>query len=234
MLEKRYSQFTVANAANSTSNNDSISGSETAIGATTTSSIGASLDTETISDMNKLKQRELFYSKFIESNVSVSCFRGKLNLTMFTPEVNSLSEFIFDDKSDNFFYQIAYDPNLKSLSQDKIEIRVGPKYQADIPDLIVSSNRSSPSNGKKKQKLNKTTSNAHLVSYDGELGETLIWNGPESCQIGDIALNKYLNNIIDNKLISNETLVKNAEINQSRDSIKVNLLIFHYFNFKFY
>lgn len=32
-----------------------------------------------------------------------------------------------------FFYQLVYDPNQKSLNADRGEIRVGSKYQADVP-----------------------------------------------------------------------------------------------------
>jgi len=32
-----------------------------------------------------------------------------------------------------FFYQLVYDPNQKTLNVDRGEIRVGGKYQADVP-----------------------------------------------------------------------------------------------------
>lgn len=38
---------------------------------------------------------------------------------------------------DTFFYSLVYDPSLKTLLADKGEIRVGPKYQADVPDMLV-------------------------------------------------------------------------------------------------
>lgn len=31
---------------------------------------------------------------------------------------------------------MVYDPSVKTLLADKGEIRVGPKYQADIPDML--------------------------------------------------------------------------------------------------
>ena len=34
---------------------------------------------------------------------------------------------------DLFFYQLVYDPNQKTLNADRGEIRVGGKYQADVP-----------------------------------------------------------------------------------------------------
>lgn len=38
---------------------------------------------------------------------------------------------------DTFFYSLVYDPSLKTLLADKGEIRVGPRYQADVPDMLV-------------------------------------------------------------------------------------------------
>jgi hypothetical protein len=171
-------------------------------------------------DLNRLKHHELFYSKYIESNVSVQCFRGKLNLSLFIPDVNSPSDFL-DEANDNFFYQIAYDPNLKLLSADKIEIRVGSKFQAEIPPLISSSLLSSPAPppSRKAKKFKKTKSD-EKASLSSDM-ETLVWSGEQSAGLGDISLKKYLKKIIDTKLISNEKLFKGSEVNQSRDSIMV-------------
>ena len=36
-----------------------------------------------------------------------------------------------------FFYQLVYDPNQKSLNADRGEIRVGGKYQADVPTQML-------------------------------------------------------------------------------------------------
>lgn len=43
---------------------------------------------------------------------------------------------IFPFMQDTFFYSLVYDPAQKTLLADKGEIRVGSKYQADIPDLL--------------------------------------------------------------------------------------------------
>ncbi|XP_064411690.1 metastasis-associated protein MTA3 isoform X2 [Latimeria chalumnae] len=40
------------------------------------------------------------------------------------------------EKEDTFYYSLVYDPSLKTLLADKGEIRVGPRYQADIPDML--------------------------------------------------------------------------------------------------
>ncbi|KAK2093155.1 Metastasis-associated protein mta3 [Saguinus oedipus] len=41
------------------------------------------------------------------------------------------------DKEDTFFYSLVYDPSLKTLLVDKGEIRVGPRYQADFPEMLL-------------------------------------------------------------------------------------------------
>ncbi|UYV75500.1 MTA1 [Cordylochernes scorpioides] len=38
---------------------------------------------------------------------------------------------------DTFFYSLVYDPQQKTILADKGEIRIGPRYQADIPPLLV-------------------------------------------------------------------------------------------------
>ena len=39
-----------------------------------------------------------------------------------------------------FFYQLVYDPNQKTLNADRGEIRVGGKYQVDVPAQPISNN----------------------------------------------------------------------------------------------
>ncbi len=41
--------------------------------------------------------------------------------------------FLFIYLKDLFFYQLVYDPTQKTLNADRGEIRVGGKYQADVP-----------------------------------------------------------------------------------------------------
>lgn len=151
---------------------------------------------------NELKLHELFYSRYSESNVSVCCFRGKLNLNLFMPEINSFDEYLTNK---NYFYFLIYDPNAKMLSADKAEIRVGSKYQAQIPDLI------SKSNNKREQKEEEE---------EYERKESLIFNGAQSCsKLGDVSIKKYFTRLIDQKLETNEKNHKNCEIIQTRDSI---------------
>lgn len=37
---------------------------------------------------------------------------------------------------DTFFYSLVYDPTQKTLLADKGEIRVGPRFQADVPEML--------------------------------------------------------------------------------------------------
>lgn len=144
----------------------------------------------------QLKHRELFYSRYYESNVPVSCFRGKLTLDLFMPEVNWFGDYLANSM-DRFFYQICYDPNKNMISDDKMLIRVGPKFQADIPDRVSA------------------------TDDDDNNRETLVWSGP-SCQasMGEICLNKYLKKVVETKLKLNETF-QDCELTETRDIIKV-------------
>ena len=149
--------------------------------------------------MHELKHRELFYSKFIEPSIPVSLFRGKVSVNLFMPDVHTFGEFL--STKEKFFYQLKYDPNQKVLSADRIEIREGAKYQAEIPDLL---------------------SNKSNCLKEEEIKETLVWNGPQSCQaIGKISIKKYINRFVDKKLQTNEKMNPNCEINETRDNIMV-------------
>lgn len=94
--------------------------------------------------LNRLRSRELFYSKFSESNIPIENIKGKIDLNIFFPEVDKFTDFIEPHNEDKFFYQINYDPNMKVLSIDRPHIRVAPaKYQADIPELLARKNAAS-------------------------------------------------------------------------------------------
>lgn len=43
-------------------------------------------------------------------------------------------------KKDQFYYHLTYDPYQKNLVADKGEIRVGMKYQAEVPSLKITAN----------------------------------------------------------------------------------------------
>ncbi|XP_078005619.1 metastasis-associated protein MTA3 isoform X2 [Phascolarctos cinereus] len=59
---------------------------------------------------------------------------GKCSVALLNETESVLS---YLDKEDTFFYSLVYDPSLKTLLADKGEIRVGPRYQADIPDMLT-------------------------------------------------------------------------------------------------
>ncbi|KAL4693725.1 hypothetical protein H8959_012990, partial [Pygathrix nigripes] len=59
---------------------------------------------------------------------------GKCSVALLNETESVLS---YLDKEDTFFYSLVYDPSLKTLLADKGEIRVGPRYQADIPEMLL-------------------------------------------------------------------------------------------------
>ncbi|XP_029449177.1 metastasis-associated protein MTA3 isoform X2 [Rhinatrema bivittatum] len=82
---------------------------------------------------HQLKHRELFLSRQYES-LPATHIRGKCSVALLNETESVLS---YLDKEDSFFYSLVYDPSLKTLLADKGEIRVGPRYQADVPDKLV-------------------------------------------------------------------------------------------------
>ncbi|XP_072491856.1 metastasis-associated protein MTA3 [Notamacropus eugenii] len=82
---------------------------------------------------HQLKHRELFLSRQYES-LPATHIRGKCSVALLNETESVLS---YLDKEDTFFYSLVYDPSLKTLLADKGEIRVGPRYQADIPDMLT-------------------------------------------------------------------------------------------------
>lgn len=79
---------------------------------------------------HQLKHRELFLSRQLES-LPATHIRGKCTVTLLN-ETESLLSYL--SKEDAYFYSLVYDPHQKTLLADKGEIRVGPRYQAEIPE----------------------------------------------------------------------------------------------------
>lgn len=75
-----------------------------------------------------LKQRELFYSRQIET-IPASSIRGKCTVQLLN-ESESLASYI--NKEDHYFYTLVYDPQQKTITADRGEIRVGQRYQAEV------------------------------------------------------------------------------------------------------
>uniref|UniRef100_A0A673MB70 Metastasis-associated protein MTA3-like n=1 Tax=Sinocyclocheilus rhinocerous TaxID=307959 RepID=A0A673MB70_9TELE len=73
---------------------------------------------------HQLRHRELFLSRQYESlpatHISTFLFAA---FTLFLSQ-------------DTFFYSLVYDPTQKTLLADKGEIRVGPRFQADVPEML--------------------------------------------------------------------------------------------------
>ncbi|KAG9346205.1 hypothetical protein JZ751_008029 [Albula glossodonta] len=71
---------------------------------------------------HQLRHRELFLSR-----------QGKCSVALLNETEAVLS---YLEKEDSFFYSLVYDPTQKTLLADKGEIRVGPRFQADVPDML--------------------------------------------------------------------------------------------------
>ncbi|KAK6292184.1 hypothetical protein J4Q44_G00379690 [Coregonus suidteri] len=89
----------------------------------------------TVSEQQKhqLKHRELFLSRQFES-LPATHIRGKCNVTLLN-ETDVLAGYL--EKEECFFYSLVFDPVQKTLLADQGEIRVGSKYQAEIPDKLA-------------------------------------------------------------------------------------------------
>ncbi|XP_078001322.1 LOW QUALITY PROTEIN: metastasis-associated protein MTA3-like [Glandiceps talaboti] len=83
-------------------------------------------------ERHQLKHRELFLSRQLDT-LPATHIRGKCTVTLLN-ETEALQSYL--SKEDVFFYSLVYDPQQKTLLADKGEIRVGSRYQADIPMMI--------------------------------------------------------------------------------------------------
>uniref|UniRef100_A0A8B9GVS2 Metastasis associated 1 family, member 3 n=1 Tax=Astyanax mexicanus TaxID=7994 RepID=A0A8B9GVS2_ASTMX len=81
---------------------------------------------------HQLRHRELFLSRQYES-LPATHIRGKCSVALLNETESVLS---YLDKEDTFFYSLVYDPTQKTLLADKGEIRVGPRFQADVPEML--------------------------------------------------------------------------------------------------
>ncbi|XP_074424093.1 metastasis-associated protein MTA2 isoform X2 [Larus michahellis] len=89
--------------------------------------------TMTEQQRHQLKHRELFLSRQFES-LPATHIRGKCSVTLLN-ETDILGQYL--EKEDCFFYSLVFDPVQKTLLADQGEIRVGCKYQAEIPDRLA-------------------------------------------------------------------------------------------------
>nr|XP_023017948.1 metastasis-associated protein MTA3 [Leptinotarsa decemlineata] len=79
-----------------------------------------------------MKHRELFLSRQVET-LPATHIRGKCSVTLFN-ETEALGSYL--NKDDMFFYCLVFDPTQKTLLADKGEIRVGSRYQCDVPPML--------------------------------------------------------------------------------------------------
>lgn len=84
-----------------------------------------------------LRHRELYFSKYTDT-IAATTIRAKCSVLLFNEEVEKYSDYLAKD--DQFFYHLTYDPYQKSIVHDQGEIRVGQRYQAEIPGLQVTPN----------------------------------------------------------------------------------------------
>lgn len=80
-------------------------------------------------ERHQLRHRELFLSRQVET-LPATHIRGKCSVTLLN-ETESLLAYL--NKEDAFFYALVYDPQQRSLLADRGEIRVGQRYQAEVP-----------------------------------------------------------------------------------------------------
>ncbi|CAK8694979.1 metastasis-associated protein MTA3-like [Clavelina lepadiformis] len=83
-------------------------------------------------ERHQLNHRELYLSRQLDT-LPATHIRGKCSVTLLN-ETEDLKSYL--SKGDIFFYSLVYDPAQKTLLADKGEIRVGSKYQAEIPELL--------------------------------------------------------------------------------------------------
>lgn len=105
-------------------------------------SLNCDYEESEVSDLSEqqrynLKHRELYYSKYTDT-IAATTIRAKCSVLLFNEEVERYSDYI--SKEDAFFYHLTYDPYQKSIVADKGEIRVGQRYQSEIPSIKIASN----------------------------------------------------------------------------------------------
>uniref|UniRef100_A0A0N5AUV2 Metastasis-associated protein MTA3 n=1 Tax=Syphacia muris TaxID=451379 RepID=A0A0N5AUV2_9BILA len=89
-------------------------------------------DSLTPRERHHLRQHELFLSRQIES-LPATHIRGKCSVTLLS-EVETPDSYL--GREDAFFYSLVYDQSAMTLLADKGEIRVGEKFQCEVPDDV--------------------------------------------------------------------------------------------------
>lgn len=92
-------------------------------------SSGSSLARALATRLHQLRQRELFLSRQVET-LSATQIRGKCSVTLLN-EAETADSYIGTENA--FFYSLVYDLQQKTLVADRGDIRVGSRYQAEVP-----------------------------------------------------------------------------------------------------
>jgi hypothetical protein len=149
----------------------------------------------------QLKHHELFYSKYIEFDAPIENIRGKLELNLFTNDINTSDEYLGSLSENKFFYQMNYDPNQKLISFDRGLIRVGAKYQADIPAY---SSKVTASYLRKGQR------------------EDLLWDGPRSSSlIRENILRSFVKKALEKMSDAKNSSGRSSHVNITNDKAMV-------------
>ncbi|CAH8826737.1 unnamed protein product [Trichobilharzia szidati] len=83
---------------------------------------------------HQLKHRELFLSRQIEC-LPATHIRGKCSVTLHN-DAEPLTNYLARDEA--FYYKLIYDPNLKTLQEDRGSMRIGSDHQCEIQSLLKS------------------------------------------------------------------------------------------------
>ncbi|CAH8445518.1 unnamed protein product [Heterobilharzia americana] len=83
---------------------------------------------------HQLKHRELFLSRQIEC-LPATHIRGKCSVTLHN-DAEPLTNYLARDEA--FYYKLIYDPNLKTLQEDRGSMRIGSDHQSEIQCLLKS------------------------------------------------------------------------------------------------
>lgn len=150
-----------------------------------------------------LKHRELYFSKYTDT-IAATTIRAKCSVLLFNEEVEKYSDYLAKD--DQFYYHLTYDPYQKSIVHDQGEIRVGSRYQAEVPSLVVTPNGSMLVNEEEdtaaalaaqedKRVLRKRKDEEPEVPFSIENMERLIWRPIKedpANQLTDIEIDQFL------------------------------------------
>ncbi|XP_076313740.1 metastasis-associated protein MTA3-like isoform X2 [Tachypleus tridentatus] len=125
-------------------------------------------EVELLSDRERhqLKHRELFLSRQVET-LPATHIRGKCTVTLLN-ETESMTSYL--NKEDSFFYTLVFDPHQKTLLADKGEIRVGPRYQAEITPIL----KEGEEDGRRLEDLETLVYTPHHNLSDRQIDQFLI------------------------------------------------------------